>query len=350
MKRTIETIFALVFMCSTSSISHAQSDVSPQPFIDVSVPGATVSVAIILTYSQINEIQAFKFTLTYPNLLLTFSKVSTTSTLTAGWLVSGQENLGKVTIVGAIIGDPIPPGITTSGTLINVEFTVDNQVGTGNVVLSDFIDDIAGSTTNLTHGAVNNATPVELTTFSAAISNQAVSLIWTTASESNNFGFDVERSLDAAHFTKIGFVKGSGNSQVLQKYTFSDENVNMASKAYFYRLKQIDTDGAFEYSPTLEVALATPELFALQQNYPNPFNPATTISYELPEASSVILTIYNMKGQVIRTLVNGQMPAGFHNVVWNGKNDSGQDAASGSYLYQLKTDGFSDIKRLTLLR
>ena len=168
--------------------------------------------------------------------------------------------------------------------------------------------------------------------------------------ETNNFGFEVEKSFDEKEFTKIGFVAGHGTTVQPNDYRFADSDINRGQKTRYYRLKQIDLDGSFNYSGVLTVQLASPESFTLQQNYPNPFNPQTTISYELPEPSQVSVVIYNMTGQVIRTLLDQQMAAGFHSTIWNGKDNLGKEVSSGAYIYQMKAGNFTEVRKLTLLR
>jgi len=93
-----------------------------------------------------------------------------------------------------------------------------------------------------------------------------------------------------------------------------------------------------------------PKAFALHQNYPNPFNSSTTIKYDLPENSKVILKIYNILGQKTKELVNGYQKAGFESIVWDGKNDSGRRVSSGIYFYKLKTGEFSKTLKLVLIK
>ena len=88
-----------------------------------------------------------------------------------------------------------------------------------------------------------------------------------------------------------------------------------------------------------------PEDFALDQNYPNPFNPTTNIRFELPNDSKVKLTVYNIRGQIVAKLVDGQRPAGIHNIQWNAV-----DMPSGIYLYKLDVGTTTLTKKLTLLK
>ncbi|MFQ5606085.1 MAG: FlgD immunoglobulin-like domain containing protein, partial [bacterium] len=95
---------------------------------------------------------------------------------------------------------------------------------------------------------------------------------------------------------------------------------------------------------------AAPETFTLSQNYPNPFNPGTSIQFGLPRASAVMLAIYNLRGQMVRMLINREFPAGNHEIRWDGKNDKGQTVASGMYMYKIHAANFVARKKLLLTR
>ena len=228
--------------------------------------------------------------------------------------------------------------------------TFDDASGMGEVMVA--LDDIGFNNVG--------ALPVELETFSAKTVNGRVTLRWKAASEVNNYGFEVERkavnSATAAGgvtnasgkgFEKIGFVDGSGNSNSPKDYSFSD--APSGQSAYQYRLKQIDNDGSFKYSKTIEVSLNSPSRFNLEQNYPNPFNPSTNIQFTLPVDAKVVLEVYNTIGQKVATLINREMSSGNHSVVFNA-----EDLPSGIYIYRLHaTSGNKDylqIKKLLLLK
>jgi hypothetical protein len=191
--------------------------------------------------------------------------------------------------------------------------------------------------------------PVELTSFSVSIIGYSVKLNWATATEVNNYGFEILRqahtstTLSVTGWEKIGFVNGNGNSNSPKSYGFDDKSV--ASGKYSYRLKQIDNDGQFEYSKEIEVDLGTPKNFELNQNYPNPFNPATVIKYQLPSSSFVTLKIYDTIGNEVATLVNEQKDSGDYEVKFDGSS-----LASGMYIYQLNAGEFVITKKMILLR
>jgi hypothetical protein len=189
--------------------------------------------------------------------------------------------------------------------------------------------------------------PVELTSFTAAAVGNNVNLNWTTATETNNQGFHIERS-NGGEFTSVGFVAGHGTTTEIQNYSFVDRNVEVGS--YSYRLKQVDYDGTFEYSDVVEIEIATPVEYSLDQNYPNPFNPSTKISFRLASDSKVSLKVFDVLGQEVMTLVNNELMAGVHNVDFDA---SGLN--SGVYFYKIEASGnngvqFSDVKKMILTK
>jgi hypothetical protein len=191
--------------------------------------------------------------------------------------------------------------------------------------------------------------PVELTSFSATAKGNNVKLNWETATEVNNYGFEIQRQNSSlsnlnSEWENIGFVKGHGNSNSVKYYSFTDDRITLAGW-YLYRLKQIDNDGTFEYSDIVEVNLAAPGHFELSQNYPNPFNPSTTITYSLRNAGNVRLIVYNLQGQVVKELVNEYEKPGFYSISFNG-----DQLASGIYYYKLISEDYQEIKKMMLLK
>jgi len=197
-------------------------------------------------------------------------------------------------------------------------------------------------TIELAFGSTTEALPVELTSFVGTAKGNSVELVWKTASELNNDRFEVERSRDNITFTKIGFVRGSGTTTEAKEYRFVDEGV---SGLLYYRLKQVDFDGAFAYSPVVEVRVAPPTEFALEQNYPNPFNPTTTIRYQLPVTSDVKLEVYDVLGKKVATLVSGRQEAGIYTYTLNASTLS-----SGVYFYRLQAGRFVETKKMMLVK
>jgi len=190
--------------------------------------------------------------------------------------------------------------------------------------------------------------PVELSSFSASTIGSTVKLSWRTETEVNNYGFEIERKVGSGqssvgNFEKIGFVNGNGNSNSPEDYTFEDKMVE--SGKYSYRLKQIDNDGQFEYSKTIEIYFDVSKKFELSQNYPNPFNPSTTIKFNLSESGNAKLTIYNLLGQEIQTIANNFKEAGTYEETINITSFS-----SGIYWYKLEINGLSQSKKMVLMR
>ena len=186
--------------------------------------------------------------------------------------------------------------------------------------------------------------------------DRTVFLQWAVASQTNNLGWEVYRRIDQIRFEQIGdLVPGEGTLDGYRTYSFLDVEPPEADAAYYY-LKQLDLDGKSSRSSLIEVVLSVdairlPTVNALWQNYPNPFNPETIIGFDLVEESQVSLRIYDVTGQIVATLADGNpLRAGHHEVVWNGLNRTGSKVASGVYFYQIHTHSFTSVKRMTLLQ
>ncbi|HEY6627152.1 MAG TPA: carboxypeptidase regulatory-like domain-containing protein, partial [Ignavibacteriaceae bacterium] len=231
-----------------------------------------------------------------------------------------------------------------------------------NVTVNNF------QTTVLNVELIPNLIPVELISFAANVIGQEVQLNWQTATETNNSGFEIERTSPIPSpnqgeggeagrgWEMIGYVAGYGTTTEPMSYSFVDENVS--SGFYQYRLKQIDFDGSFSYSDIVEVEVGSPNVFSLEQNYPNPFNPTTRIKYTIPNvetrhASSlqmVTLKVYDILGNEIATLVNEEKPAGSYAVEFNIHSDKGQNLTSGIYFYRLQAGNYIQTKKMILLK
>ena len=213
-----------------------------------------------------------------------------------------------------------------------------------------FDNKIMACVTGTTNGGVwiftDNAIPVELIYFIADVVHDAVLLKCQTATETNNQGFEIERSDDNKTFSKIGFVDGKGTTTERSFYVYNDY-LTPEGKIY-YRLKQLDLDGTFKYSKTVEVDFSSTAEFSLSQNYPNPFNPVTTIKYTIPnvalsgiEGSRVQLKVFDILGNEIATLVDEYKPAGIYQLTWNALNQT-----SGIYFYQLKVGDYTSVQKM----
>jgi len=192
---------------------------------------------------------------------------------------------------------------------------------------------------------VTNIIPVELASFSASVIQGGIMLEWTTVSELNNNGFEIERSVDDNKFVTIGFVEGKGTTTKINYYSFADLSLFTENYTIYYRLKQVDFDGNFSYSKTLGVEFIVPGDFVLKQNYPNPFNPATTIQYTIGSKQFVQLKVYDVLGKEVATLVNEEKAVGNHNVTFDAGN-----LPSGIYFYTIKAGKFINTKKMILAK
>ncbi|QQS35604.1 MAG: T9SS type A sorting domain-containing protein [Ignavibacteriales bacterium] len=247
--------------------------------------------------------------------------------------------------------------------------------GLPNVVVTELDIYYGGVTNKLRAGTygrglwetnIDATLPVELSSFTATINNNFVVLNWTTKTETNNFGFEVERTSNVKgqmsnELQSIGFVNGSGNSNSPVSYVYEDKSVS--SGKYSYRLKQIDNDGQYSYSNIVEVDVSVPNKFSLEQNYPNPFNPTTKIKFTIPQATYplsgggrgglVTLKVYDVLGNEVASLVNEYKTAASYEIEFDASNLS-----SGVYYYQLKAgdpssnsgQSFIQTKKMILIK
>ena len=193
--------------------------------------------------------------------------------------------------------------------------------------------------------SLTGALPVELTSFTAKVVGNTIELNWITATEVNNYGFEVERYLNMTldGWQRIGFVEGHGNSNSPNEYSFTDSP--KGGITFNYRLKQLDTDGKYAFSNVISIEVNLPLKYILNQNYPNPFNPGTNILYSIPRSSNVILSVYDMLGNLITNLVNENQEAGNYLVNFNA-----DELSSGIYYYKLQAGDFVAVKKMLLLK
>ncbi len=203
--------------------------------------------------------------------------------------------------------------------------------------------------------------PVELVSFSARYEGGGVRLQWSTATETENYGFHVFRKDDRdSDFRRISgqIIPGAGNSSRMRTYGFFDEDVVPGSR-YMYRIADVDFQGNMTlHEPVTVVAEAVvPAAMTLEQNYPNPFAVAggqgrastTTIRFGLGKAGPVQLAVYSIDGRRIITLVDEEKSAGDYRVVWNGRDEAGHAVSAGIYLYVLKLSGFQVSQKMLII-
>ncbi|TDJ56240.1 MAG: T9SS type A sorting domain-containing protein [Ignavibacteria bacterium] len=305
--------------------------------------------------------------------LITFSgfgtsKVFKTTDMGNSWKdIHGDLPDSPVNDVFIYDEDDVHPNTYFAATDIGIFITQDNGIkwvelsdGLPNTVIMDF--DYSPTTKMLragTHGRgvyeafIDLTIPVELESFTAVKDLNKVILNWETATETNNFGFEIERKLKNQDWITLGFVNGKGTTTEIQSYQFIDDYSFLAYEGkILYRLKQIDYDGTYDYSKQVYVDVAfIPEEFYVSQNYPNPFNPVTTIEYSLPSESNVRLSIYNSVGQEIAKLVSSLQQQGTYKIVWDASR-----FASGIYFYSFEVEELNgqksvrEMKKIVLMK
>ena len=220
---------------------------------------------------------------------------------------------------------------------------------TGNKEMMLGLASLSGTITNSPLSSSSAPLPVELTSLTATSQNDYITLSWQTATETNNYGFEIEKAIISDEtsniiFSKIGFVEGHGNSNSIKEYSFIDNSV--CEGTYSYRLKQIDKDGQYKYSEAIEIDVSSaPKDYSLKQNYPNPFNPSTTISFSIPKTEFVTLKIFDILGNEVADLVNQELQAGNYNKQWNPAV-----LASGIYFYRLQAGQFNQTHKMNYLK
>lgn len=237
---------------------------------------------------------------------------------------------------------------TTNGTnwLSQVSGTIENFNSI--YMVNPWVGYIVSQEGNIYKTNSGGTIPVSLMDFSAHVDDDLVTLQWSTATEFNNYGFNIERISKIGYdknsvWENIGFVPGYGTSSEKHNYTFRDENIKPGQ--YFYRLKQINYDGSFEYSDIVEINFLLLNEYSLSQNYPNPFNPISTINYSIREKGSVSLKVFDILGREVKTLINEEQEAGLYNARFDASS-----FASGIYFYQLKAGEFVETNKMVLLR
>jgi uncharacterized membrane protein len=190
---------------------------------------------------------------------------------------------------------------------------------------------------------LDTTVPVELSNFTASVSDKNVQLNWTTATETNNSGFEIQRRSANKDWENLAFVAGRGTRTEPSNYSYNDDLTSSGS--FSYRLKQIDFGGTFDYSDIINIEFEPVAEYSLNQNYPNPFNPSTIISFSIAQRSNVNLSIFNILGEKVATLINETKDAGNYEAEFNASN-----LTSGIYIYKLEAGNFQSTKKMMLLK
>ncbi|MDR3666546.1 MAG: T9SS type A sorting domain-containing protein [Ignavibacteriaceae bacterium] len=253
-----------------------------------------------------------------------------------------------------------------SQTYLNIAYTNGNQANSTNLASISKITFVAGGInftlndnsiiskdlsiiSRMTFGGTDggNPLPVELISFTSVINGTNIVLVWNTAVEINNYGFDIERNEAQNGWEKIGFVKGNGNSTNIQKFSFIDSPHGTGNISY--RLKQIDFSGKFKYSNVINMEithdLSQPVEYKLSQNYPNPFNPSTRITYSLPNDGFVSLRVFNVLGKEVASLVNENKKAGNYEIMFDGSK-----LASGVYIGKMISANYTSSIKMIIMK
>lgn len=264
---------------------------------------------------------------------------SSNTKLRIGWLTSQegtnftQNRSTYANLWHLYSGNWVTAGSATLASGLGGEFVDFTLFATGITVFSPF-----GT------GLNESSMPVTLASLTSNVSGRNIVLNWSTSSEINNAGFDVERKSATGDWQKTGYVKGNGTTNENKTYSYKD--MNLQTGKYYYRLKQIDYNGNFEYHNLTDmIEVGVPDKFALSQNYPNPFNPVTKINFDLPKDSKVDMRIYDMLGREVALLLNEVKTAGYYTINFNASRLS-----SGIYFYRLSTGDFTSVKKLVVIK
>src|SRR5690554_1820797 len=257
-----------------------------------------------------------------------------------------SPNVNGIYAVGNIIGEGTPG----EGVVISIipESALQNYSITDTAAAADSLDYhyYVWTVDKAYYYSTNpSVLPVELESTNAALLNKAVVLQWTTLTEVNNYGFDIQKSFDGVNWNKIGFVSGNGNSNSVKNYSFTDKDLPQPGN-YYYRLKQINNDGTFEYSNAVSINVGTISDYYLTQNFPNPFNPETKIKFSVKERSKSSLIVYDVLGNEVQKLFDDfAEPDKIYEINFNGSGLS-----SGVYYYRFISGNSSEIKKMILLK
>jgi len=297
-------------------------------FVTLNTTGLTFTGGEFIQFSYTNSVASTRQTLTVHE--------SATNTQI------GSVNINTVVTTYTVAGPFFLPASMGNQGSVTIELRLNKGQNGQNTVIS--VDNFVIS---------GGALPIQLSSFTGIALENTVRLDWATESETNNYGWYIERMAEnEANYTELGFVAGAGTTLEPQVYSYSDENV--ATGKYYYRLRQVDLTGDVSYSQPIQVVVngvlavgdkGGPVVFKLNQNYPNPFNPSTEIKYSVAKAGLVTLKVYNLIGQEVASLVNQEQTAGEHAVKFDASSLS-----SGIYLYRLSSGSETAVKSMMLVK
>jgi uncharacterized repeat protein (TIGR01451 family) len=302
-----------------------------------------ITIQIIVLFLGILLFSSNSFGTTYTVTVQNFSFAPATVNASVGDTIMWQWVSGSHTTTcnGTFPGTSLPPGasawdspMNSSSTTFSYVLAVDGEY--------DYVCTIHAP--NMGGVLMVSPLPVELTSFTALVNDRIVTLNWQTATEKNNSGFEIQRK-SGNNWENISFIKGHGTTTEKNYYSFKDNVVNVHSEKIYYRLKQIDFDGTFEYSSEVFVSKTLPTDFNLSQNFPNPFNPSTQINYSVPKNAFVTLKVYDSNGKEVATLVNESKVPGNYDV-----NFDASKYASGIYFYTINANSFTSTKKMILMK
>ncbi len=354
MKRS-SIYFILFILCSSNYFSQT---VDGQFITNISPPTYSVTIAVNLQ-SGTGTAGVVSIEFTYNNTDLSFpaTPVKNTDYVLYGnfdtWVTQNitrpSANAVRINLITTqFTSPPLVPLSTTPNNIIILYFTIVNQTGSSNLqwVTTNIAPQFLSG--NYTIGNWPNVNddplPVELSSFTAVVNQDIVNLEWQTKTEVNNHGFNIERKINEGEWRTLGFVEGNGNTTTPKEYSYSDKDIYTGGSKFQYRLKQMDYDGSFEYSDVVEVEVV-PTQYELSQNYPNPFNPSTTIKFSLPKQTQMKINLYNMLGELVETIAEGNYEAGNYKINFNASA-----LPSGAYFYRIESDAFVQVKKMLLLK
>lgn len=325
-------------MAAEKIINHTAM---PPPVHFIPVPSTTDSMMIylppgVLPYIGLEEIQDFdEIGIFSSDSICTACFVWDTHSTELNIFYVWGDNAGTPEKDGMLEGEMLTFRIWDAST--NTEYNTLVELIYGDFVFSK------NNSLMIAEMHTTDVIPVELCSFTATARNQQVWLTWTTASETNNYGFAVERYGWQDDWVDLGFVPGHGTTNTLQHYSFIDENPSDGHNTY--RLRQMDADGSCTYSALLTIMINRPSIFNLLQNYPNPVNSKTKIGYTLAEQAEITLSLFDIKGNFIRIVARGSHQRGAYE-----ETVDLSALPTGVYIYRLENQKQTAVKKLILAK